>query len=204
MDADPWIKEAITVVITSIPSRVDLLEKAKQSVAGQTLQPYQTIITSDPHGMGAWYNRNKGLFQVRTEWTAFLDDDDWLYPQHLELLYNKAVETGADLVYPWFTGDNSEGILFMGDKSPLGQSPKPELLKSCNWIPITYLVRTELAQAVGGFPALKSKRWPMDNCEDWGFLRDFVEAGGKLEHLPEKTWHWNIHGAHTSGRPWKT
>lgn len=206
MDANARAEEAvsdITVVITSIPKRKHMLKKAVQSVEDQTLQPYETIITEDNDGLGAWSNRNNGLFQVETEWTAFLDDDDWLYPQHLEKLRARQKETGADLVYPWFTGPNSNGILFLNGKTPFGQDPDPEQIRKGNWIPITYLVRTELAKSIGGFPALKSERWPNDNCEDWGFLIDFVAAGGTLAHLAEKTWHWNIHGDHTSGRPWK-
>lgn len=192
----------ITVVIPTIPPRRQMLAKAIDSCLNQTLSPDNVIISVDTAGKGAWYNRNQGLMQVQTEWTAFLDDDDWMFKTHLELLKNTAVESGADLVYPWFEGKNSEGILFMGGEHPFKLQPKPELLQQCNWIPITYLVRTEAAVSVGGFPALKSDRWPHDNCEDWGFLRDFVAAGYKIAHCPEKTWFWNIHGRHTSGRPW--
>lgn len=193
----------ITVVIPTIPPRKDMLKKAVASALNQTLPPDNIIIPVDTESKGAWYNRNKGLFQVQTEWTAFLDDDDWMFSTHLELLKNMAVETEADLVYPWFTGQNAENILFMGTEQPFGKKPKIEFLSRMNWIPITYLVRTEKAQGIGGYPALKSDRWPHDNCEDWGFLRDFVADGGKIEHLPERTWHWNIHGRHTSGRPWR-
>ena len=93
------------------------------------------------------------------------------------------------------------------DRDPLGMFAKPFDLAELdvrNWIPITYLIRRDLAMEVGGFPELESERWPMDNCEDWGFLRDVRDAGGTFAHLPERTWAWHWNGRNTSGKPWRT
>lgn len=196
-------RSGITVVIPTIPSRKKMVQKAVASALNQIVSPDAIVVSVDTEGMGAWHNRNKGLSMVETEWTAFLDDDDWLFPNHLQVLSRRAEETGADLVYPWFTGPNASKTLYMGDEEPFGREPKVELLWSCNWIPVTYLVRTEAARAIGGFPELESERWPHDNCEDWGFLRDFVDAGYTIAHAAKKTWHYNTHGRNTSGKPYK-
>lgn len=42
--------------------------------------------------------RNLALQYTTGEYIAYLDSDDWLVPQALELLYNKAEETGAEIV----------------------------------------------------------------------------------------------------------
>lgn len=191
----------ITVVITTIPSRKQLLERSFFSVCNQMLEPDNVIVTIDHEGKGAWHNRNHGLFMVDTEWTAFLDDDDELYPSHLKILYDSSDD--ADLIYPWFDGRHASGTLTMNGRAPEGQLPDMKALDRGNWIPITYLVRTELAQSVGGFPELNSADWPHDNCEDWGFLLRMRDAGARFKHVNKRTWKWHIHNGNTSGRPWK-
>ena len=42
--------------------------------------------------------RNLALRYATGEYIAYLDSDDWLVPQALELLYDKAAETGAEIV----------------------------------------------------------------------------------------------------------
>lgn len=42
--------------------------------------------------------RNLGLDNVRGEWITFVDADDWIEPEMLELLLRKGEETGADIV----------------------------------------------------------------------------------------------------------
>lgn len=194
----------ITVAITSIPMRKQMLSKAIESVLAQTEPASAISIAIDHVGEGAGKTRNRALQAANTEWTAFLDDDDYLYPHHLDRLLQTANETGADLVYPWFD--------VIGSSDPLGWEGKefdPDILLNYqNYIPVTYLVRTELAKSVGGFPICETERWPYPECEDWGFLQDLVRADAKIVHLPERTWAWVHHGwgrpgvpGNTSGRP---
>lgn len=42
--------------------------------------------------------RNRGLLYSSGEWIAFIDSDDWIERQYLEILYNKAKEGNFDLV----------------------------------------------------------------------------------------------------------
>ncbi len=197
---------SVTVCIPSIPPRRDLLTRALASVAAQTVAPDAIAIAHDLTGEGAAQTRNRALHMATTEWVAFLDDDDEFYPEHLDLLIAHQAETGADLVYPWMDIIGWDEHDF-NDRDPLGMFNKPFDLAELdvrNWIPVTYLVRRELAMDVGGFPHLESERWPMDNCEDWGFLRDLRDAGATFAHLPERTWAWHWNGRNTSGKPWRT
>lgn len=51
-----------------------------------------------PEQRGAAVTRNTGLDAATGEYIAFLDSDDWMAPDYLEVLYNKALETGRPLV----------------------------------------------------------------------------------------------------------
>lgn len=199
----------ISVVIPTFPLRRWMLTTALDSVWSQTRVPDQLVIQIDNNGEGACGTRNKGIEAVTSEWTAFLDDDDFLYPQHIEHLLAKAEETHADFVYPWFDGQHSSGLLAVEVEGvarevlgvEFGEEQAQCLRTKGNFIPVTCLVRTELIQGVGGF---SSPPWASaDNpCEDWGCWIKLLDVGAKFVHLPERTWRWNVHGKNTSGRVW--
>lgn len=198
---------SITVVIPTIPGREQLLGRAVTSVEAQTRPPDDLVVEVDTERTGAAATRNRALGNVLTDWVAFLDDDDTLYPQHLQRLEQRADDTGADLVYPWFDGANATGVLStVRGGCPVapfgvdfGDEQRHHLLTTANFIPITVLVRTELIRDAGGFspPPWAS---PDNPCEDWGCWVKLLERGAQFAHLPEVTWTWQIHDGHTSGR----
>jgi glycosyltransferase involved in cell wall biosynthesis len=160
------------------------------SIARQSLQPDTIILVNDLERAGAGRTRQKLLRMVETEWLAWCDSDDLLYPQHLERLYNHAQQTGAVFVNAWFNAPHD----------PLGHFGKP--LDPCNMhhTTITFMVKTELAQEVGFRESLKDSPF---SEEDWGHIAGMAalccERGLKMEHLPDKTWWWRQQGQNTSG-----
>ena len=54
------------------------------------------VLSQENHGLSV--TRNNGVAAASGEYIFFLDSDDWLKPNALELLYNKATETGCDVV----------------------------------------------------------------------------------------------------------
>jgi hypothetical protein len=198
-----------------------MLAKAIASAEAQS-EPVEIVVVEDEEFTGGFRpggaatTRNRGLEQVETEWVTFLDDDDELYVHHVEHCLAKAEEAGADLVYPWFDGSNSSGILFAphegGKVTPegleFGDEQKACLLRLPEWqfgrdiwnfIPITVVVRTALVKKVGGFPVAGSEEWPVSNCEDHGLWIRLLKAGAKFVHLNERTWVYHVHGNHFSG-----
>jgi hypothetical protein len=182
----------ITVVIPSIPPRGALLTRAVASAMAQTLQPQAFSIAIDTGRQGAGPTRTRALMAASTEWVAFLDDDDEMMPHHLETLHGLAVETGADVVYPWFTVE--------GGGDPLscnrGKNWNPG---SPHQFPITTLVRTELAQQVGGFTVAHPSG--EISGEDFPFFLALSDAGARFAQTPEATWIWHHDSGNTSGLP---
>lgn len=166
-----------------------MLERAAASVRAQTV-PVHHILAEDIHRMGAAITRAHGLHLVETEWTAFLDSDDELDPDHIEQLLACAKETGADYVYPWFrvVGGTDPFPMFYG---------KPFDPDAPNSTTITILVRTELAKEVG------FARDPdvQVSGEDFQFTLGCIAAGAKIVHLSRRSWTWYHGPQNTSGLP---
>lgn len=190
---------AVTVVIPTIPPRVAMLNRALRSVFRQEHEPYVSVsITKDTERHGSAWTRNEGLRRVTTPWTAFLDDDDELLPNHLATLVAAAEETGADVVYSGcrVLGADGREIPRLPEWGRFGLPFDPDLLRQRSYLPVTSLVRTEMARDCGGF-----RRPEGSIYDDWGFYLAMLDAGAQFHHVPEVTWIWHHHGANTSGLP---
>lgn len=189
----------ITVLIPSIATRTNFLRVAINSVQKQTLRPAAIIVQMDEFKMGAASNRDSGLQQVETEWVALLDDDDYFYQNHLEVLYKTALETDADIVYSWFDVIN-------------GTDPFPENFGQ-EWDPenpiqttITILAKTEVLKKAGGYTnswASDLTKFAQGNTvgEDFRIIYSANKNGAKIVHAPYRTWAYRHHAHNTSGLP---
>lgn len=189
----------VTVIIPHIPTRPNKLARAVKSVATQRHKAQEIIIRVDTEREGSAATRNAGMSGALTEWVAFLDDDDYLYPEHLEVLLNHAQVTGADVVYPGchVLGPNGRPIPVREEWGRFGKPFDPDLLRRKSYIPVTSLVRNTLAlEAQFGPPT--GVDTPYD---DWGFYLRLLELGARFEHVAEITWVWDHHGTNTSGQP---
>lgn len=202
----------VTVVIPTHPGRELLLERALASVWAQTRQPDAVIVSPDPTATGAAATRNRGLAMVGTEWTAWLDSDDELLPNHLADCMAHAEESGADLVYPWMhvIGGRDpmavpvNGMLVNPYQHDFGPEQAVHLHNVGNFIPVTYIVRTGLARLVGGMPepvAVPIERSGSGRIEeDYGFLIRLLDAGATFSHCKVRSWKYHLHSANTGGR----
>lgn len=177
-----------TLVLPTIKPRRDMREKAIRSAEAQTLPFTEILVEFDRDREGAGPTRTRGMMKVETEYTAFLDDDDELYPQHHQTLMDCALETGADLVYPWFDviGGTDPFPMFEGK---VFNPAEP------NMFPVTVLARTDLLQRSSGFPLAGIEG------DDWPLWKELISMGAHIVHTPVRTWRWRHHQGNTSGLP---
>ena len=188
---------SVAVAIPSIPTRGPMLARALASVAAQTMIPDEISVVVDHGRGGAWSARERAWRATSSHWVAFLDDDDELGPEHLSKLVRCAVDHDADFVYPWFD--------VIGGTDPFPQ------FEGQPWDPdhphqttITGLWRRSALEAVGGFPEpgpATTDELGNRHGEDYGAVLALNAKGGRIVHLPERTWRWHHHGANTSGLP---
>lgn len=165
----------ITIITATLPEREHLLREAMESVRQQTLQPADHLVGIDYQRRGGARVRNLLASAVSTDWLHVLDDDDLLYPEHLEKLAAASAE--ADIVYSWCHSE--------GDRFDLYNRPfDPELLRSSSIVSHNALVRTDLVLELGG--------WIEEKGYDWKFWIRALDAGARFVCVPEQTWRYRL------------
>jgi len=116
-------------------------------------------------------NRIVESLPAEIDWLAFLDDDDIIFPNHLQLLAAQANK--AEVIYSPPIGYGSGSIHAFNAKELPGR----------NHIGMTSLVRRSTFVAVGGFD-LKAK------FEDWNLWLRILKTGGRCVYIPTATWEY--------------
>jgi hypothetical protein len=193
----------ITVCIPAHPARVanGMLDRAVASVKAQLLPAADISIAVDEDGDGAAVTRQRALDAVKTEWVAFLDSDDFFYPEHLKVLAAGARAFNADYVYSYYMVHFPDGKPWPAN-DPLGHFGKPFNPAAPHQTTITTLVRTDLAKRIGfQDPPEGAEIGGHRGGEDWFFTVGCAQSGAKIVHIPRRTWAWCHHRGNSSGQP---
>lgn len=170
----------ISVITASLPERAEQLVEAAASVQTQSLEPEVHMIMLDAMREGPAACRNRLLERVETPWVAFLDDDDELDADHLEVLARWG--DGADLVFSWHRGGPGVPRYESWDASAYRT-----MLGGRNVIPITVLARTDAIREAGCFDAA-------DRYEDYALWMRMLANSCRFVCVPQETWTYNIAG----------
>lgn len=174
----------VSVITPTIPEREKFLSEARESVARQTHPNTDHIVGVDTSHIGQGFLRNELARKSTAEWLVFLDDDDLLDPEFIELHLAHAQATHSDLVY---------SVCRLPSKyrgwAPRAAEFDEALLRlpTGNYIPVTVLVRRELFNQVGGFKVSGS-------LDDWNLWLDLLNIGAKFSYLPCVLWSYRVHG----------
>jgi glycosyltransferase involved in cell wall biosynthesis len=187
----------VSVIIPVGPGHAKYLTDALDSVQAQTCGAWECVVVADCDdiyslnghpwaqlvltggiGKGAGVARNIGLAHACAPLVLFLDADDLLPPRALERMLETYVENGGGYVYTDWAHLEDETRW----DSPATWEKTP-LYDQKTWFqgfqhPVTCLVETEHARAVGGFDE-KLPAW-----EDWDFYLKLIVQGVCPVHLP--------------------
>jgi len=163
-------------------------------VVGGLRDPRIRLVQINNNGVIA-ASRNRGISEARGEWLAFLDSDDFWYPEKLKKCLALASE-GCDLVCHgerWF-GSGRDRQVFYGPES---RATYPSLLLDGNCLSTSAIVmKTEKARAVGGF----LEEPEIVTAEDYDFWLRLAKEGAKIGFVREILGEYTIHsGNQTRG-----
>ena len=171
----------VTLITGSMPKRAPLLKEMLDSVAAQTRPPAAHLIEVSNTPLVPKLNRL--ISMVETEWLVQVDDDDLLYPNHVETL---TANLTADVVWTWC---DVEGR----DWSP-NEPYQPGVLQHRNYIPSNCAIRADLIRYIGCHQEVDSSDY-----HDHDLLRRAEKAGATFLNVPVVTWRYRFHGGNTGG-----
>jgi glycosyltransferase involved in cell wall biosynthesis len=198
----------VTAIIPTY-NRAALLERALESVRGQT-RPVDEVIVVDDHSSDETAEllrrleppyrshrmprnsergacRNVGLELAQGELVAFLDSDDEWEPDKLARQLPRLGDADA----------LATGIRFIDQEGqPTGGKYIPTLRAGELFVnnvllgsPSSLLIRRESARAVGGFPTNRL----VQGSEDWIFLVKLLLGGHRIDVVPEPLVRYRVH-----------
>lgn len=207
---------AISIIVRT-NNRHIILREALKSLVDQTFKDFEVIIVNDgkievqsivkefknslrmqlksTNGKGRSAAGNKGLTSAKGAFIGFLDDDDVLFPDHLQLLYNFLISKPdvslaySDCQLSHFEKDETGKIVQVGATQLLsGKDYEKDTLLKANYISImTVLFRREMLELSGYMDT------SMDQYEDWDLWIRMSEHG-ILRRVPVVTCQYRIFG----------
>ncbi|MGA1262000.1 MAG: glycosyltransferase family 2 protein, partial [Ilumatobacteraceae bacterium] len=203
-------------VIIPTYNQADFLREALRSVVVQTFREWQVTVvnnmsTDHTHAVVAEFHthpiriidfanhgviaaaRNRALHEAATPYVAFLDSDDWWYPQKLARCVER-LDQGADLVChaeEWRTQDSSRTMRY----GPQARMVYREMLLGGNCLSTSAIVgRTSVFQQVGGF----AERADFITAEDYDLWLRLSQRGTRIELIDDVLGVFRIHAASAS------
>lgn len=169
------MERGVVTVLMPTYDREEYIHRAVDCIVRQTFRDWQMLIGNDggpdvggivasfedpriryfnfPH-RGKSATLNDLLKMVDTEYVAYMDDDDELFPEHLETLYRAAIEHNSGFVFSdtYLTRVVKQLGLVLSESVENDRDVTPEMLAIQNFINHKQIMhRRILAEKIGGY-----------------------------------------------------
>ena len=198
-------------VIVPVYNAEATLKKCVDTLLSQTLHDFEVVLIDDgstdscgalcdeyaqmdcrvkvfhkPNG-GVSSARQYGIDHAEGDYTIHADPDDWVDPEMLECLYNKAKETNADIVICdyWENGPTFQKRVVQKPSSLNSSSVLHELFKNLHGSTCNKLIRRSCYQKY-------DVHFPMgiNYCEDLYVCASLLKHGIKVAYVPKAFYHY--------------
>ena len=188
-------------IIIPAHNAIETLHSTLQSVAAQTFRSWKAIVVDDgssdatPELIRSWCAceprisalrqaqsgvsaaRNKGAAAVSSPWLLFLDADDLLTPDYLEVMLNAAAtHAEVDLVFCGIQRSGPDGRLGPPDFPPQNNYFDHLAVSCCFTMPASCVLKRSTFSDAGGFDT------SLNGPEDWDLWQRLARA--KRNFLP--------------------
>jgi glycosyltransferase involved in cell wall biosynthesis len=208
-------KKQLVSIIVRTKDRPKLLRRALQSIADQSYRPIEVVLVNDggcdlpeeelrqglgdvslnyiriKENKGRAYAGNVGIENAKGDYVGFLDDDDELYPEHVDVLAGyldksevKVAYTDSLIVYEKYDAESQE-IKSIKQELIYSQDFDYDMLIFENYIPFMCLMfDREVLINSGGFDTR------LNLYEDWDLLIN-IGSHYPFHHIKETTSNYN-------------
>jgi len=217
----------VSIIVRTIVGREAFLREALESLAAQTFRDFEVIVVEDgsataadtvaafaARGLAVMHHPlarvgrcvagNTGLALARGAFCGFLDDDDQLLPQHLDVLAGRLAAADAAVPAVYALAETRETVI--ESHAPLVYHEKPGRVIFGAGVPFwptmlqynllaiqSVLFRRDLFVRFGGFNP------ELDHFEDWDLWLRYAQAG-MFVSVPEVTSFYRLSGAQGAAR----
>jgi GT2 family glycosyltransferase len=188
---EDYVGEAIESVLkqTLKPARIIVIDDGSTDNSRAVIKKYEKdgIELIERPNSGVIAAKNFGIKLSTTSWTVFLDADDKLTPDYLEMVYKRSKD-GFDVVYT--------DIQYFGSKDEIlkaGSYNFNRFLGTGNFVHNSALVATYLLKQVNGY-----KEVMRGGYEDWELYITLAEAGARFGYVAKPILLYRQHEQHSS------
>ncbi|MGH7156958.1 MAG: glycosyltransferase family 2 protein [Candidatus Saccharimonadales bacterium] len=187
---EDYLGDAIESVLgqTHKPSRIIVIDDGSTDGSRKVAKRYADrgveLISKDNSGVIA--TKNLGIELTTTSWTVFLDADDILEPEYLEMVYKRSVSGKYDVVYT--------DLKYFGTKNEIlraGSYNFNRFIGTGNFVHNSALILTSYLKQVGGY-----KDVMRGGYEDWELYITLAEAGARFGYVAKPLLRYRQHGQH--------
>lgn len=110
------------IIIDDCPSTLEMLE-SKYNDDDKVVWEYQKRETSDKSGPNVLAKlRTNAIHRIGEGWFSFLDDDNEFYPEHIQKLYDFAIENNCSAVHSYREVMYKDGTPYLKEEWPWGRT----------------------------------------------------------------------------------